>query len=351
MLGDNTNVVWGVMDVIPRTNFPDIRKKSLLRSKAGTLMIIPREGGSLVRYYIELPEGTIAKQVSLEELHATARRIFSPYSMEYVDTIWWSAYSIGQRYADRFHHSYRIFLAGDACHTHSPKAGQGMNVSLHDGYNIGWKLASVLRGRAHPKILETYVLERQQVAIDLIEFDRYFANLFRSQSVSAGKGLTDEFEQAFTKSGKFTAGLASKYQFSLLTSDSSNESLASNISTGMRVPSAQVVRYCDSKPVQLSQALLSTGQWRILVFPGDLSQPRNRAQLNEIGAYLDSAESPIRRFTKPDADFDSLIEPVVVAYGDRYQIDLEEIPECFRPVTGKYQIAGMLLHIPCLLFF
>ena len=42
----------------------------------------------------------------------------------------------------------RVFIAGDACHTHSPKAGQGMNVSMQDGFNLGWKLAAVLRGTA-----------------------------------------------------------------------------------------------------------------------------------------------------------------------------------------------------------
>ena len=58
----------------------------------------------------------------------------------------------------------RVFIAGDACHTHSPKAGQGMNVSMQDGFNLGWKLASVIRGRCFPRILKTYSAERQPVA-------------------------------------------------------------------------------------------------------------------------------------------------------------------------------------------
>jgi len=44
--------------------------------------------------------------------------------------------------------SPRVFIAGDACHTHSPKAGQGMNVSMQDSFNLGWKLASVSGGSA-----------------------------------------------------------------------------------------------------------------------------------------------------------------------------------------------------------
>ena len=129
MIGDNTEMVWGVMDTILRTDFPDIRKKTSIRSDSGTVMVIPREGGSLVRLYIELPHDRKAKDVRLAELQALARKIFSPYTLEYVETSWWSAYGIAQRYADHFHNANRVFLAGDASHCHSAKAGQ--YVPLH----------------------------------------------------------------------------------------------------------------------------------------------------------------------------------------------------------------------------
>jgi phenol 2-monooxygenase len=113
MVGDSTDSIWGVMDIYPRTDFPDIRKKAALQSKSGSLLIIPREGGSLVRLYIELPHES--KDVKLEDLHAAAQRIFFPYKLEIADTFWWSAYSIGQRLADHFSESNRVFLTGDAC--------------------------------------------------------------------------------------------------------------------------------------------------------------------------------------------------------------------------------------------
>ena len=178
MLGDSTDSIWGVMDIYPLTNFPDLRKKVAIQTPHGSLMIIPREGGSLVRFYIELPPGTQAKNVTLSDLQATAKKIFHPYTMEIAETSWWSAYSIGQRLADFMSKDDRVFLMGDSCHTHSPKAGQGMNTSLQDGYNIGWKLAAVMKGRAHPSLLQTYVLERQKVAHDLIAFDREWAKAF-----------------------------------------------------------------------------------------------------------------------------------------------------------------------------
>ncbi|KAE8152359.1 FAD binding domain-containing protein [Aspergillus avenaceus] len=338
MIGDSSDAVWGVMDMVPRTDFPDIRKKTTVRSNAGALLIIPREGdaGNLTRFYIELPAGTKATEVRLEDLQQSAKAILSQFELEFVETIWWSAYVIGQRHADCFHKDHRLFLTGDACHTHSPKAGQGMNVSLQDGYNIGWKLATVLKGLAPPSLLKTYVLERQKVAIDLINFDRYFSKLFSS----GGQVSPEEFQKGFIKSGKYTAGLAAKYDASPITLDMNSENLYRNVVVGMRLPSSQVVRFCDSKPVQLMTTLRSDGRWRIMVFAGDISQPLNKNKLSAIGTYLGSTESPIHRFSPKDAP-DSLIEPILIAHGQRHNIQLGDIPECFYPVTGKNRIRDL----------
>ncbi|KAL3454384.1 FAD binding domain-containing protein [Aspergillus insuetus] len=339
MIGDSTDAVWGVMDMVPRTDFPDIRKKVSIRSKAGNMLIIPREGENynLTRFYIELPAGTKPKDVKLEDLQQAARNIFSQYEIEFTETVWWSAYAIGQRHADFFHKDYRVFLAGDACHTHSPKAGQGMNVSLQDGYNMGWKLAHVLKGLSSASLLETYVLERQKVAIDLINFDRYFSKLFSSE----GKASPEEFQEGFIKSGKYTAGLTAKYDESPITLDLSlSETLAKNVPVGMRLPSSQVVRHCDSKPVQLSTTLKSDGRWRVMVFAGDLSLPQNKTRLDAIGAYLSSKESPLQTF-RLNNDCDSLIEPILIGYGSRHSVELSQIPSAFYPITGKNQIKDL----------
>jgi phenol 2-monooxygenase (NADPH) len=286
MIGDSTDSVWGVMDVYPRTNFPDIRRKAALQSQAGSLLIIPREGGSLVRFYIELPSGTTAKDVKLEDLQATARKIFHPYEMEIADTHWWSAYSIGQRLADHFSKDNRVFLTGDACHTHSPKAGQGMNTSLQDGYNIGWKLAAILKGQAKPDLLKTYNLEREKVAADLIEFDRGFAKAFSSKSVKDG-AQEKKFSELFVQAGRYTAGLTSKYGDSPITRAGwSTQSLASNLIVGMRFPSTQVVRHCDAKAMQLVKSLPADGRWRIVVFAGDIRDGLAAERLNKVFAIF-----------------------------------------------------------------
>ena len=241
MIGDNSDSIWGV-DIFPRTNFPDIRKQVILQSKVGSMILIPREGGSMNRFYIELPQGTVAKQVKLEDLQAAARQIFRPYQVDFAETFWWSAYSIGQRLADHFSKANRVFLTGDACHTHSPKAGQGMNVSLQDGYNIGWKLASILKGQTGPELLETYIFERQRIAEILIDWDKVWTKQMVSMGKDAGGVLdadgTIDFSEIFVKAEAFTAGLTVTYDDSSITrAKASSQQLATNLIVGIRFPS------------------------------------------------------------------------------------------------------------------
>src|SRR4051794_15886075 len=152
LAGDPMNQSWGVMDVLAVTDFPDIRlKTAILSANQGNLLIIPREGGYLVRLYIELDqvgdrELLDRRTVTPEKLAAVANRILHPYTIDVKDVGWWSVYDIGQRLCDRFDdvpaaetgtRVPRGFIAGDACHTHSAKAGQGMNVSMADAWNLG----------------------------------------------------------------------------------------------------------------------------------------------------------------------------------------------------------------------
>ncbi|KAJ9642480.1 hypothetical protein H2199_004861 [Coniosporium tulheliwenetii] len=341
MVGDSSDAVWGVMDIFPRTNFPDIRKKATIHSDVGNLLLIPREGDFMVRFYMELPRGVLAKDVKLEDLHDTARRIFSPFTLEIAETAWWSAYAIGQRLADSFTKDHRVFLTGDACHTHSPKAGQGMNVSLQDGYNIGWKLGAVLTHQAHPELLKTYVLERKKVAADLIDFDRYFSKLFSSKA-GEEKIAPKQFSEAFIKALRYTAGLTATYDESMITSiQSSVKGLAENIAVGMRFPSAQVVRFSDARPMQLVRALPSDGRWRLVIFAGDIRIPDAASRLQKLGDYLASQQGPIQSFTPRGRDIDSFIESIVVLAGKRTQIEQHQIPDYFWPVTGKWQMRDL----------
>jgi 2-polyprenyl-6-methoxyphenol hydroxylase-like FAD-dependent oxidoreductase len=224
--GDSTNHAWGGMDVLAITDFPDIRLKSAIQSaNEGSVLVIPREGGYLVRLYIELDrlnenERVSSRNITADHLVAAAQRILHPYSLEVKEIAWWSVYEIGQRLCDKFDdvpggeapdRIPRVFIAGDACHTHSPKAGQGMNVSMQDGFNLGWKLASVLLGRCCPERLHTYSDERRAIAEELLDFDRKFAKMFgappKDPSVADSEGVDPaEFQKYFVKQGPGESG-------------------------------------------------------------------------------------------------------------------------------------------------
>lgn len=134
---------------------------------------------------------------------ASAQRILHPYKITYRYCDWWTAYQIGQRVGEDFSLRERIFLAGDAVHTHSPKAGQGMNVSMQDTYNLGWKIGAVVNGSCDRMILKTYQSERRRVAQDLIDFDHRFSRLFSgrpAKDVMDEEGISmADFKVAFEK--------------------------------------------------------------------------------------------------------------------------------------------------------
>lgn len=158
-----------------------------------------------------------------------------------------------------------------------------MNVSLQDGYNIGWKLAAVLRGQASASLLDTYVPERQKTATDLIEFDRMFTKMF-SSSYRQQHGITPEdFKQYFVESGRYTAGQGVKYNKSLITLPSNtSQSLSSSCVIGMRFPSAQVVRFSDARAMQLVKALPADSRWHIVVFAGDILNDMAARRLEKV---------------------------------------------------------------------
>ncbi|HKA40672.1 MAG TPA: FAD-dependent monooxygenase [Burkholderiales bacterium] len=106
-------------------------------------------------------------------------------AVSFKECSWFSTYRIHHRRAERFRER-RCFLLGDAAHVHSPAGGQGMNTGLQDAYNLGWKLALVMQGRADPSLLDTYEQERIPVAQQLLRTTDRFFQLLVSESWAAG---------------------------------------------------------------------------------------------------------------------------------------------------------------------
>jgi phenol 2-monooxygenase (NADPH) len=356
LTGDVTNESWGVMDVLAVTDFPDIRVKCAISSAGhGNILIIPREGGYLTRFYIGLDEVADTRMldnrsVTPEKLAEAANRILHPYTLEVKDVGWWSVYEIGQRLCNKFDdvpvgemttRGPRIFIAGDACHTHSAKAGQGMNVSMADAWNLGWKLGAVVRGTAKPELLHTYSEERQAIAEQLIDFDREFSKRFSARTAEAGdadgKGVDpEEFQEYFIAQGRFTAGLGTAYAPSMITSTATFQELAEGFTVGTRFHSAPVVRLADAKPLHLGHVARADGAWRIYVFADDNDPTGTGSCARGLCEFLESEASPIRRFTPRGAQPDSTIDVRAIFQQSHRDLAVDKMPSVLLPRKGKF---------------
>ena len=343
--GDVQNHAWGVMDVLLVTDFPDIRKKAVISSEAGSIILIPREGGYLVRLYVDLgavPDGDPEFRKRITE---SANKILDPYSIAVRDVAWWSIYEVGQRIADGFDnlndderqdHQPRIFIAGDACHTHSAKAGQGMNVSMQDTFNLGWKLAAVLRGQANPELLHTYSDERKVTAQELIDYDIRWSKMVGSRD--ADQPVTpDEVEEQFVRGGQFTAGLATRYtpEFSALTGSDTYQNLAPGFEIGTRFHSAPVIRVADAKPLQLGHVHRADGRWRVYLFADEGGVAEGSSVANWC-TRMTAAGSAISRFTPEGADVDSVFDVYAVTQQAHRDVDINAVPALVQPAKGKF---------------
>ncbi|WP_375691688.1 FAD-binding monooxygenase [Pseudooceanicola sp. LIPI14-2-Ac024] len=353
LAGDSANQAWGVMDVLAVTDFPDIRCKTLIQSAdEGNIIIIPREGGYLVRLYIELDklndgERVANRNLTVDHLIGAAQRIFRPYAFEVKEVAWWSVYEIGQRLTDKFDdvpagqtatRLPHVFICGDACHTHSPKAGQGMNVSMGDAFNLGWKLVSVLQGRAAPELLHSYSAERQAVAQDLIDFDREWSRIMseRPEAGDGEDGAAPKFQRYFIEHGRYTAGMSVTYQPSALIGTADHQALAQGFEIGTRFHSAPVVRLADAKPMELGHTVKADTRWRLFAFAPEGDPAAEGSAIRALCSFLDSdPRSPIRRITPEGADPDAVIDLRVVFQQGSRDLHLDALPTFLLPRKGK----------------
>lgn len=351
--GDRANQAWGVMDVLAVTDFPDYRFKSLIKSQdAGNIILIPREGGHLVRIYIELDALTKGQQIAprdmtVDHLISAAQGVFHPYFLDVKEVAWWSVYEVGHAITDKFddvpadavgNQIPRVFIAGDACHTHSAKAGQGMNVSMGDAFNLGWKLVSVLQGRCVPELLHSYSAERQQVAQDLIDFDHEWSRIIGARS-EGGEDSADgpKFQRYFIEHGRFTAGLSVKYQQSVLTGPPDCQSLASGLEIGTRFHSAPVICLADAKPFQMGHTVEADAAWRLFLFAGADDDGSADSEIGKLCAFLSQdPHSPLVKYTAKDGDMDSTIDVRAIFQQHHRELEINQMPALLRPGKGRH---------------
>ncbi|OQV06647.1 FAD binding domain-containing protein [Cladophialophora immunda] len=291
MVGESSNSKWGVLDGVIETDFPDLWSKVVIHSEtAGTVLCIPRER-SMTRLYIELDrnlQDTVPPEATQDYVMRKAREIMAPFTVEWTSVEWFSVYKVGQRVASTFSAEHdRVFIAGDAGHTHSPKAAQGMNTSMHDTFNLAWKLNLAIRGLARPELLSTYQQERRKIAQDLIDFDFEHAAAFAD-------GDSKALAANFATNVGFISGAGIKYGPNVLNCP---EQIPHGgvLRAGELVAPARVTRYIDANPVDVQLDIPMLGQFRVYFFVPDIHA--SLQFLRSVCDCISSAESVLGRAT------------------------------------------------------
>jgi phenol 2-monooxygenase len=337
---------WAVIDSLSVTDFPDIRTKCAIHSKAGSILLIPREGGHLFRLYVDLGEvpedgGGDVRKTPVGEAIAQANRIMHPYKIDVKEVPWYSVYEVGHRVTDKFDDTNddnefpRVFIAGDACHTHSAKAGQGMNVSIQDTFNLGWKLGQVLSEISPESLLKTYSEERQVIAQNLIDFDRQWSSMMAKKPEEFDS--PEELADFYVRTHEFPAGFMTEYEESRIVGSKEFQDLATGFPIGKRFKSAIVDRVADGNPIHLGHTHRADGRWRIYAFADAAAGVES--QITDWANWVErSLMSPVNRFTPLGGQQDALFDIKVVYPQPFKEFDISMVPRIFVPRTGPFEL-------------
>ena len=359
--------VWGVVDLVVDSNFPDLRRNANINGKGGMVLQIPRErksdGDINTRFYVSFPQTTTggaesvqantetqeeheAKQrahratITIDRILGKVQEAMEPYyfgQKEGTDIEWWAVYQVGQRVASPFavkdsSGHQRVFLVGDACHTHSPKIGQGMNVSMMDAFDLSWKLAHTLFGLTDngTQLLETYASERRGHALNLIDMDKRWYKSRYGKSQAGGLG-TEAHQMAIRAEVlKFVSGTAIEYEAGTMlvdervTSDDADSVArysAGTLREGRRIEDAIVQRYADGRRVHLHDEIESDGRYGVVVWTSkDLLEKKGTSQKVLRGLF----EVVLRQLLA------GLVKVFILHNLEHLSFEWSDLPECLK---------------------
>ncbi|GAA3902955.1 FAD-dependent monooxygenase [Streptomyces lacrimifluminis] len=126
----------------------------------GVLVIVPQPDGHRVFFDTEPDEWS--EPPSEQQLQRLLDER-GPGGLRLHGTWWTSRFRVHAKVAPRFREG-PVLLAGDAVHAHTTAGGQGLNTGVQDGYDVGWKLATVVRG-GDPALLDSYEAERRPASV------------------------------------------------------------------------------------------------------------------------------------------------------------------------------------------
>lgn len=229
----------------------------VFRSAEGLLAICPLGGTEDFQLVAQFPEGT-AVDLTLDGLREVVAARSHLTAAQVTELRWISEFRPRAALADRFR-AGRVFLAGDAGHVHSPAGGQGLNTSVQDAYNLGWKLAAVLAGRAGEELLDSYQEERRSNAAAMLE-------------------LSTRVHRGEERRGRATQQLGLGYRESTLSVETRRNLPADALRAGDRAPDGR------RGGVRLFDAFRGP-HWTLLTVGTDAPLPAVTAPVVRIPAY------------------------------------------------------------------
>ncbi|KAL2836940.1 FAD binding domain-containing protein [Aspergillus pseudoustus] len=294
--GDTTQDKWIRVDGRIKTDLPTPRAYASIESQThGNVLWAPLDRGLTRIGYVYTPEQearhgrNLTKEAVIEEAIAAVK----PFKLEFESVEWWTLYIIGQRVASTYQPHERILLVGDACHTHSSGAAQGLNTGIHDATNLAWKLSLVLRGLAKPSLLETYNSERRSAAQRLITFDKRISTLMANKwpageepqpGEEQGKDINAVLADAFDDAKGYNTGLGIGYVGNLINQSGSGGEGLCALRAGERAPDVALLRPGTLEKVRLHSVTPNRGCMYLVAFVGD---PRDSlAGIASFSSYL-----------------------------------------------------------------
>jgi len=221
----------------------------------------------------------------------------------------------------------RVFIVGDACHTHSPKAGQGMNAAINDTHNLAWKLVQVLRGWSSPSFLKTYESERRKFAQELINMDKELSRLFSEATGTAENADDSALSRALLENNSFVMGFSTQYSSSMIV-DPKCQKYAENLVIGQRMPPQIFVRAADIHPMHIQDLLPADVRFKILFFVGNLT-PNRITELHSLTEELSKPSSFLRKYST-DGQVSTEFDIVTIIAGKKGDVNFFTVPTLLR---------------------
>ncbi|KAH7242661.1 FAD binding domain-containing protein [Fusarium tricinctum] len=309
----------GILDCVATSNFPDVHIQSVVSKNGRGAGFVPREDGLL---RIAAPVASRA-DATPEAIIQSLREILHPYDINVSRIDWCGVFGTRQRISSSASKHSRVFLVGDALHVHSPRAGIGMNFT----YNLGWKIAHVVKGISPLSILKTYDEERGLTTKQLIAFDKALskeAQLAANFSVEGTRqGLQDNLPFSSTTAIEYEAGLlVAKEGGSII----SKQHLAPGIIVGRRLPSHIVEKHANGEAVDFGKSFPSDGRYRIVIFAGNISQPEQLRRVERFSQLLELPDAFLQRLDGHAISPRDVFDLLVLHSASRDDVEIADLP-------------------------